>query len=58
MISSKEYGRAVDWWGLGVVMYELLTGKMSPVTHILLNTSILMTYLFQVTCPFMRMRGR
>jgi len=28
VISSKEYGRAVDWWGLGVVMYELLSGHL------------------------------
>ena len=41
MISSKEYGRAVDWWGLGVVMYELLTGRMSPVITIILNLILL-----------------
>ena len=27
VICKMQYGRAVDWWGLGVVMYELLTGN-------------------------------
>ena len=34
VISSKEYGRAVDWWGLGVVMYELLSGTIFIVIHL------------------------
>merc|ERR1719186_1085130 len=28
VLRSSQYGRAVDWWGLGVVMYELLTGQL------------------------------
>lgn len=28
VIRNSQYGRSVDWWGLGVVMYELLTGQL------------------------------
>ena len=27
VICNMQYGRAVDWWGLGVVIFELLTGR-------------------------------
>ena len=53
VISSKEYGRAVDWWGLGVVMYELLTGKLSQLSHKLSCMSC-----SQVTCHSTPRRGR
>jgi len=28
VVCNMKYGRAVDWWGLGVVIYELLTGHL------------------------------
>merc|ERR1719312_1911383 len=28
VVRNMQHGRAVDWWGLGVVMYELLTGHL------------------------------
>ena len=27
VVERKEYNKAVDWWGLGAVLYELLVGK-------------------------------
>ncbi len=27
ILSEKPYGRAVDWWALGVLIYEMLLGK-------------------------------
>jgi len=28
VLDDTDYGRAVDWWGLGVVMYEMMCGKL------------------------------
>ncbi|RWS24576.1 RAC serine/threonine-protein kinase-like protein [Leptotrombidium deliense] len=28
VIDDNDYGRAVDWWGLGVVMYEMMVGRL------------------------------
>ena len=27
-VQDNDYGRAVDWWGLGVVMYEMMCGHL------------------------------
>lgn len=24
VLEDNDYGRAVDWWGIGVVMYEMV----------------------------------
>ena len=28
MLEDNDYGRSVDWWGLGVVMYEMMCGRL------------------------------
>ena len=28
IIEDKAYGRSVDWWCVGVVMYELMCGRL------------------------------
>jgi serine/threonine protein kinase len=28
VIEDSDYGRAVDWWGLGVVAYEMMSGVL------------------------------
>ncbi|KAF6779061.1 hypothetical protein AHF37_01535 [Paragonimus kellicotti] len=28
VLLDNDYGRAVDWWGLGVVMYEMMCGRL------------------------------
>jgi hypothetical protein len=28
VIEDSDYGRAVDWWGVGVVMYEMISGVL------------------------------
>lgn len=29
MLTQEAYTRAVDWWGLGVLLYEMLVGEVS-----------------------------
>lgn len=28
VLEDTDYGRAVDWWGLGVVMFEMMCGRL------------------------------
>lgn len=28
VLEDNDYGRSVDWWGIGVVMYEMMVGRL------------------------------
>jgi RAC serine/threonine-protein kinase len=28
VLEDTDYGLAVDWWGVGVVMYEMMIGRL------------------------------
>lgn len=28
VLEDTDYGLAVDWWGVGVVMYEMMVGRL------------------------------
>ena len=28
VLEDENYGREVDWWGVGVVMYEMMLGRL------------------------------
>jgi RAC serine/threonine-protein kinase len=28
VLEDNDYGRSVDWWGVGVVMYEMMCGRL------------------------------
>lgn len=29
VLTESSYSRSVDWWGLGVLLYEMLVGEVS-----------------------------
>lgn len=31
VLTDDNYTRAVDWWGMGVLIYEMLVGEVGPV---------------------------
>lgn len=28
IISKQEYNETVDWWSLGIILYEMVVGKL------------------------------
>ncbi len=33
VLEDVDYGRAVDWWGVGIVMYEMMSGRLPFYNH-------------------------
>lgn len=33
VLTDTSYTRAVDWWGLGVLIYEMLVGEVSLIAN-------------------------
>lgn len=33
ILMAKGHGKPVDWWSLGILIYELLSGYVSPLCH-------------------------
>ena len=31
VLTENNYTRSVDWWGLGVLIYEMLVGEVSSI---------------------------
>ncbi|XDV12211.1 hypothetical protein PO909_000925, partial [Leuciscus waleckii] len=40
VLTDTSYTRAVDWWGLGVLIYEMLVGEVCVFAHFLLRIFI------------------
>lgn len=53
VLEDNDYGRAVDWWGVGVVMYEMVCGRLPFYNrdHDVLFTLILMEEVIYLLQP-------
>lgn len=37
ILTRSGHGKAVDWWSLGTLMYDMLTGSVSIIENIYIN---------------------
>jgi serine/threonine protein kinase len=33
ILMEKQYGKAVDWWSLGILLFEMIVGHVSLTMH-------------------------
>ena len=46
VLTETSYTRSVDWWGLGVLIFEMLVGEVSTWIYKLMNQlTVLKTYI-------------
>ena len=39
MLEDVDYGQAVDWWGVGLVLYEMMSGKLPFYNQVIFPSS-------------------
>jgi serine/threonine protein kinase len=44
IITSKGHSKAVDWWALGILIFEMLAGSVIENSRSLLNPFLLYVY--------------
>lgn len=44
VLTDTSYTRAVDWWGLGVLVYEMLVGEVRRLRRICFGCLYLLTW--------------
>ena len=57
VLDDHEYGQAVDWWGLGIVMYEMMVGKLpfyNQNTDIMFGKWYFQFIVFQMSSDFLK----
>ncbi|KAH8407558.1 hypothetical protein KR222_005322 [Zaprionus bogoriensis] len=52
VLTETSYTRAVDWWGLGVLIFEMLVGEVSGGESLNLKCGLLMDVLLALQSPF------
>lgn len=40
VLTDDDYTRAVDWWGMGVLIYEMLVGEVVSTRPLFLNLQL------------------
>lgn len=61
VLEDSDYGHAVDWWGFGVVLYEMLCGRLpfynrehDVLFELILSVSFLIAYTYMVHVEFIQ----
>ena len=52
VLTDNSYTRAVDWWGFGVLVFEMLVGEVSFSVLVLILVLLLIAILFLQQSPF------
>lgn len=46
ILTRSGHGKAVDWWSLGTLMYDMLTGSVSVIRDIEINQCSKVFYIY------------